>query len=352
VTGGCGSRWLACLLLLAPGPALAEQVSDAGVTLDWRAPSGCPNGSAVLAKVRALVSAAAAERVTARAIVDEPTAGVPWHLTLETVQGARTWQRNLHAATCDELADAGALIVALVLDPNLEVGHGAASATPSAGTPGTTQPSAAQASAPGPPAEQRPVSSSPPAPVVLDRPMHEPATTGTSSALVGHVVAAAVGDWGSLPGIAPGAELGAGAGIDPIELELSALILPPMREVIAENPERGGEITLVAGGLRGCYALGGSKLSGRLCGGLEAGRIQGTGFGTSGFTDVQSSLWIAGRLGIFGRYPLLPPLGLRFGLEGVVPGRRPEFTLVNVGTVHRPNITVVRLALGFELLFR
>jgi hypothetical protein len=40
----------------------------------------------------------------------------------------------------------------------------------------------------------------------------------------------------------------------------------------------------------------------------------------------------------------------------VVPARRPEFVLVNVESVepsvHRPNPAVLRVALGFELLFR
>jgi hypothetical protein len=350
--------FLASLQVLAPQPALAQQVSDARVTLEWQAPASCPDGNAVLAKVRALVSAASAERVTARGVVTEPLAGGQWQLTLETVQGARTWQRSLHAASCDELADAGALIIALVLDPNLEVQAGADSAAPAGTTPGPAPPDAQPAARPVPPARsatQRPAPPLPPLAAIRKQPLPEPADT--SATLGGHAALSAIADGGSLPGVTLGGELAGGVGIDPVELELSAMILPPVREVVAEDPERGGRFTLVSGGLRGCYVVAWSKLSGRVCGGFEAGRIHGIGFGSLSFTREQSSPWIAGRLGVFARYPLVPPLALRLGLEGVVPARRPEFVLNdNVAlvqvSVHQPNLAVLRLALGFELLFR
>jgi hypothetical protein len=349
--------FFASLLVLAPQPALAEQVSDARVTLQWLAPASCPDGNAVLARVRALVSAASAERVTARGVVTEPAEGRQWQLMLETVQGARTWQRSLHAGSCDELADAGALIIALVLDPNLEVQAGAESAAPAGTTPGPAPPEAQPAARPVPPARsaaQQPAPALPRDPTIRKQP--PPELARTSATLGGHAALSAIADWGSLPGIALGGEFAGGVGIDPIELELSAMILPPVREVVAENPERGGRFTLATGGLRGCYVVVWSSLSGRVCGGFEAGRIQGKGSGSLGFTNEQKSLWIAGRLGVFGRYPLIPPLALRFGLEGVVPARRPEFVLQNVGSVeesvHQPNLAALRLALGFELLFR
>jgi hypothetical protein len=349
--------FFASLVLLAPRTALAQQVSDARVTLEWRAPASCPDGNAVLAKVRALVSAASAERVTALGVVTEPAAGGRWQLTLETVQGARTWQRSLHAASCDELADAGALIIALVLDPNLEVQAGGDSAAPAGTTPGPAPPDAQPASRPAPaarPAARRPAPALPPDATLRRQP--PPERAGTSATLGGHAALSAVADWGSLPGMTLGGELAGGVAIDPIELELSAMILPPVREVVAENPERGGRLTLATGGLRGCYVVGWSKLSGRVCGGFEVGRIHGNGFGSLDYRNEQNSLWIAGRLGVFGRYPLIPPLALRFGLEGVVPARRPEFVLDNVEavqvSVHEPSPAVLRLALGFELLFR
>ncbi len=354
---GWSRALLAGGLLLASASAGAEQLDDGSVSLDWQAPASCPSASTVLGKVRSLVSgpAASAERVRARGVVSAPAGDQNWQLTLETVQGARTWQRSLRAGSCEELADAGALIIALILDPSLKTEE-----KPDPGTnprPDTAAPATAPAGPPAPPpaVTARPPAAAPvqPAPSDVPRPTRptRPAPETPGSELDFHAAASAVGDWGSLPRIAFGAEVAAGVAVKPLALELSAMLLPEVEEVIAQQPKRGGNIALFAAGLRGCYELRGSALDTRLCAGFEAGRLQGTGFGTA-TTDTKNSLWTAARLGGFARYPLVAPLALRFGAEGLVPFSQPQFWLNNVGLVHQPNSVVVRLQLGLELLFR
>jgi hypothetical protein len=345
--------WLASALALASGTASAERADDGSVSLDWKAPPSCPSASAVIGKVRSLVSATttAAERVEARGAVTEPASDGNWQLTLETVQGARTWQRSLRAASCEELADAGALIIALTLDPSLQaeekVEPGATPVVPAAAAPPASTP------VPPPAATAKPSAAPVPAPSSADaqRPPPLPRQTASGNLDV-HVAASAVSDWGTLPRIAFGPGMAAGFSAKPVEVELFGFILPEVEEVIAEGP-RGGNIGLVAAGLRGCYELTESPLGTRLCAGFEAGRIHGTGFGTVTHR-TRGSLWTAARLGGFARYPLAAPLALRFGAEGVVPLTRPKFELTNVGSgpVHQPSPVALRLELGLELLFR
>jgi hypothetical protein len=91
-------------------------------------------------------------------------------------------------------------------------------------------------------------------------------------------------------------------------------------------------------------------LAAAACGGLEVGRLAGSGFGTS-WDDTRASLWLAPRVGISASYALSSAVDLRAGLEGLVPLSRPVFVLENVGRVHRPAALVGRLELGLELHF-
>jgi hypothetical protein len=345
----CGCTAFAVALSLATVPALAETLSSGSLSLEWRAPASCPDGAAVLERVQSLLAGSPeSEPVQARGVVSERTPAGGWELTLETMQGARTWQRSLRASSCDEVTDAGALIVALLIDPSLQPDR-------------VTDPASV------PPAE--PPNAKPPAndaePPASGQAVEEPAqpegrTSDERSALAaerrahlsGHAAVSAIADWGSLPRLALGMELAGGFGVRPVEIEIVGTVLPPVEEMIAQDPDRGGNIGLLAGGLRGCYVLHFVDVSGRACAGLEAGRMQGEGFGTTEWTDTRNALWMAGRLGLFARYGLAGPIALRFGLEGLIRFTRPEFVLDNVGPVHEPKTAVGRLELGLELLFQ
>jgi len=326
-------------VVLSTSRAPAQSTPQPNLALEWRAPEGCPDGAAISDRVRSLLASSdtSTDPVQARGIVIPPVAGGAWQLTLETVQGARTWQRSLSAGSCDELADAGALIIALVIDPNLRPEAATtAEAPPPADVPAlapTATLPAAQAAAP-----------------THDLMSERPPTRAESETTV-HITASALVDSGTLPRAALGGELTGGLGFGPVEVQALGTVLPEAREVVAQEPARGGDISLLAGGLRGCYVIEGPELAGLACGGLEAGRIQGSGVGTM-TTDTQSVFWLAGRLGVVGRYRLGGPTAAQLGLEALIPVTRPEFVLENVGSVHRPAVATARASLGLELHFQ
>lgn len=101
-----GLALLATMLWLG-APAPAE------VTLDWDAPTGCPSAPWIRSRLGALVSPGARghARVRVRASPDR------YDLTLAvTTRHGRT-ERTLQGPTCDSLAQAAVVVVAVVVDP-------------------------------------------------------------------------------------------------------------------------------------------------------------------------------------------------------------------------------------------
>ena len=327
--------------LLAAASSHGQLPPPPGVELDWQAPPTCPSGSNVLQRAEQLLrhSAAPKEPVRARAIVVD--AGEAYSVTLETQQGTQTWHRTLRAPSCEELADAAALVVAMAVDPDL----GGAKA----GDPPPQARSAADDD------QDRLV-----APIVAPLPAALPPTPapptasppGEASPLFSvHAAARALGDVGALPRPALGVEIAAGAGVSALRVELTGTLLPGVREVTATAPDRGGEIGLWAIGPRLCYELVLGSVRALGCAGLEGGQITGDGFGATSWTDTRSATWLAARIGGRVVIELWPAASASLALEGVAPVTRPEFVLENLGRVHRPSALNARLGLGVELHF-
>jgi hypothetical protein len=91
------------------------------VSLTWDAPAGCPPAAAVLGNVERTLAEPGQARTPAAAtarVLSVP--GEPWqaHLTLD-VRGTRT-ERQFEAESCDALAAAAALIIALAVEDGAE----------------------------------------------------------------------------------------------------------------------------------------------------------------------------------------------------------------------------------------
>jgi hypothetical protein len=329
---------------LAPFIASAAGTGEA-VSLTWNSPAGCPDRGAVLERLRSLlvVSKVSGEQVTAQGtVVGGPPSGT-WELNLETVQGERTWKRTINSASCDELADAAALIIALVVDPDLMT-----EAQANAGAVTQKPPSPTVPTLPATP----PVSPAPPV-VALPEQTEQPAQLDKRRTPIAFVVGgAAVVDLGSLPGASFGAELAIGMRLAHAQIDALGMFFPSTETVIRADPKSGGDLGLIGGGVRGCYWAPSPTWGWGVCAGIELGSMRGEGFGTD-FTGTEARLWAATRLGAFATYPLAKSLAFRASLEGLLPVTRPTFELVNVGTgtVHQPSIVSGRLQLGIEAHF-
>jgi hypothetical protein len=102
--------------LFCVAPALAAAPASIGsVEFEWVAPEECPSESQVLGDARSLIAhepAPADAQLHARALVAHEPDGA-WRLTMDVGESSRT----VDGASCEELARAAALFLALLVDP-------------------------------------------------------------------------------------------------------------------------------------------------------------------------------------------------------------------------------------------
>lgn len=332
---------------LVAAAAAAQSPTGDGPQLDWQAPAGCPGREAVLERTKALTSRTAApgEAIRARGLVtarpDATGKTTVWHLTLETTQRSRSWQRSVEATSCEELMEAGALILALAIDPSLDSESGAA--------PATSEPPIQEL-------VQPPRSASPPPPAKGAESRRVPPSTGSASAprnqpkVEYSIEASAIGDFGSLPRPALGVEGAIGVAASALRLEAVGTLLPEVRREIAQEPSRGGNFGLWALGARGSYGvrLRSVTVEGRL--GFESGKMRGTGFGGSAWNTERTSLWAAARAGV-AAYLDWGQFRLSGAVEAGFPIVRPEFVFEGLDQVHQPAVVVGRVAIGVGVHF-
>lgn len=168
-------NWLALALLLAPPDQPVVEVQHPGEPVlwafDWNAPSDCPTRVDVVARVRSYLPA-----------IDEPPLQVPrarlridasveqitdaWTVRLDMSGEQGSTERSFSAASCEELADAVALVAAVSLDP-VVVAREVAEAQSAVTSEQPPEPPAAQETNPEPaPALLEPPSDAPEPPLL------------------------------------------------------------------------------------------------------------------------------------------------------------------------------------------
>lgn len=267
-------------------------------------------------------------------------------LRLDTVDDGVPGQRNLESASCDELASATALIVALAVDPS--VASRATTNTPNdvAATAPATPPPPAPAAAATTPAGRESVS--PP-----------PAPRREKVRIDGSVEAGVAADLGALPGFAVGPSLSGAIGIDRVRLRLGATYFAPRfadAQDATSHGSRGADVSLLVGTLSGCYAIV-TRVQVSACGDFEAGALFAAGKGFQVPRD-STNPWLAAGASAEVTVGLAGPLTLRAGLGAMFPFGRSrvqsyETTANGTATneLHRPFWVSGRGTLALGLRF-
>ncbi|HMJ12516.1 MAG TPA: hypothetical protein VK524_13925 [Polyangiaceae bacterium] len=316
---------LALLVALAPARASAAETHTArDVHLTWSAPDTCPHVREVTERMERLLSRSAGPRTQLYADGSVRSDPHGYRLEMRIGQGERPALRSMRATSCRELSDAAALILALLVDPQLQIEEE--------------------------PRVPSPVSTPRPAPArSTSAERVSPQESGTSWGAAGGPVLA----WGALPGAAPGLTAAGFAEVGRIRLELGALWLPYAKRVVQDSdpePPKGGKLSLIAGAARACYLLGVAPELGA-CAGGELGVLGAKGFGTEQ-DRRRSVLWAALGPGLAAALPLGQAASLALGADLLFALNRPRFELDNVGLVHRPAPVGLRLKAGVLLHFR
>lgn len=309
---------LAIVSCFARRAQAAEGAGDDSLRLTWRAPAGCPSEAdvrgATLRTVEADARGAkAAPVLEASADVTAAKAGAPWRVVLRTKRGAATGERAIEASSCQGVADATAVLLALALVP---------------GTHGFDDPAAAPAAEP-PAADKA-----------------EPAARGRHSFAVG---AAFASDFSTLPHLAPGGSVTLAWTPGIVRVEADGRRWGSQSRSIEGGS--GARFTLTSIGLRGCASLlrrGPVDLAPCLGGDLHL--LDARGFGAdANYTPTARFTTASG--GVLGRFSLTHWLAVRGRIEAMVPLARPSFVVENEGYVHRPPTLGASASVGAEVNF-
>ena len=317
---------LALVGVLAALPASNPPLRDDAVplTLAWTAPDGCPDAEGVRQQVFEMVHASGTnggraryEPIDARGTVRRNGDGT-WNLELETSVGGLTGTRTLSSRSCEDLARAGALVLALTIN---------------------AAPSDVGAPPPPPPAKPEPI------PETVSTPVASRAAPPVRFAAAIDALLSA----GQLPQVGEGAGLRVEAELGHFLLQVHGAAWLPQQRTIPTDSTVGGRFDLRDVGAAAC-GLAGLRygLAVELCVGAGAAWMQGTGFGTASAT--QSADWWAVATGSAGlRYRIAPRFALRLAAEAwTFPFGRPSFALHETGSVFGVAAVSGRIALGLQ----
>ena len=320
---------LAPLISLALlGPAAAQP--GATNTLSWTAPQGCPGTADVRRGVEVLLGGPFEQPrfdpVQARGTVTVADDAWALELSITTPSGTRT--RTLAGTSCQELADVTAVLVAIAIDPSVEIA-----------APG-----------PEPEPEPQPETSPEPAPEPTPTPTPEPAPEPAAepTRLRGAARVGAMVGGGALPGVSPGVagQFGATWPRARVDLRGSYYFARPARRDGAT-----GRIQLWTLQPRGCGVLRPHPvLQIPLCLGLDVGMMSGTG------ERVASSR--TGRLPWLALVPAAElvvtawdHVGFFLGADLAIALLRPGFEVEGTGVLHRAGPVAGQGRIGLELRF-
>jgi hypothetical protein len=396
---------VACCAAWAP-PLRAQSVPTSTLRLEWGAPVDCPSSSDVLAETKRLLGAPptppAGENWTAHATV---TYRGIWSVDLE-VRTRGVQHRRLQAQTCRGLADATALILALMIDPDA-AGVRAASAAASGGASSDAgaigpagvgaQVSTASSSngevnaathalpisegsqdsskaAAGAPSSTQVASSDvarrrlnnirepvelPPADVaggslenapVRSEHIEPGASRGGAPRLF--LEAPISFEAGPVPGIdyGVGAAIGLRFGSFRVEASFTDWLRPAVASV-AEPTGAGGTFRMASGALAACYVVRAGRFELGPCGEIEAGQVEATGLGVTHGATAEVP-WFAAGAGLFAAVRVAEAWAIPLHIDALVPLARRDFMLQNVpSVVYRSSVVGGRLSLGLEYRF-
>jgi hypothetical protein len=317
------------------------------LSLTWDAPVDCPTRDEIHARVDALLggdaSASSVADVEASGRVER--VGNGFRLELSLAAGDRPSRREFRAGTCDELAGAAAIAIALLAR------SGTVSADSSTGTAGssTTSPSregdAPKAAAKPPSPEPGPKAASPP---------EDDSGDGAGRSARLHVLVdapLAVVGWGSLP--STGLGVGAAVGV-----RWKALRIVAGGELWrTQTLEQSGlemRFGLQSGRAEACLTQDVSGVEIGPCAGVALSRLSGEGIPSEIFDARSSStLWVSGTGGLMAAVPIPGFSALRIlGQASVrVAARRPRFVVDQLGPVYQPALAAPKLDFGCGWIF-
>ena len=294
----------------------ATQTDAHPFELVLEATSPCPEARALREKVIRLASVGPETSGGLVAHVTIQSVGqARWSLTMRTEQNGLQGERTLEGPSCRAVADAAALTLALMLNPEAQ------------------QPSTADAPSlpPRRPGRVRPRPTRRPSPQLASR---QVVVAGTAHVGL-HV--------GALPTPGPELSLGIAGGRGRGSVWLLGSYAPPQEKLLEQD--RGGRLWMLAVAAVGCWQLTRGAPNVRPCVGAAFNRIQGRGIHID-YPRSGTVYWVSPTAGALADVPLGSWLAIRAAALGQVPLARPVTYIEGTGPVHRPSLAEARLLGG------
>ena len=311
------------IFVLAPVVVLAltksAHADDAppSLTFTWSAPPQCGSEPDVRARVDRILGAHAAphENVDARAVVSKD--GETFRAEIQLFSAGQTSTRQVADSSCNALADAVALIVALTVNPEA-----------------VAEKKETEEKKPAPPPEKKPAAA------LSESAPRRPIYLGASFLL----------DTATLASLAVGAEFAVGYNPHHAAFELSGTWLAAQDARLAPASTQGASELALGSGARGCWEIFDAAFDVGPCGGAELAGIFASGFGATQTIDTSSAALFRALVGAraklrFSRF------ALRLAAEAAIPFTRPSFVIDNAGTVQHISPATLRTTFGAEIHF-
>jgi hypothetical protein len=312
------------LLSIVGRAARADEASP--ITLAWNAPQGCPDVDAVKATIRHLLSARAASSLDTHVVATGTVrrTGSAWHVDLVAEADGKERRRTLEGDTCASLADASALLLAILVNPD-KVAAQSDDHPPPAPSP------------PVPPAERpAPPSEVPPSPT----PHRTTLGVGAFAAI----------DVGTMPQATPSGGLALGGSYDRWRGELVGMAHPYQTATLENTPALGIRYRTLRGGARVCWSALLHPVTVGPCAGMEVVSLRGQGTGLTSSLDSETK-WGELVMSVDARWEFVPKLGVFLDIAGQVPLVRRDLVVAHVGVVHTIPPLTSRIRAGAFVLF-
>jgi len=305
---------LALVLSLTLALALAEPSEPLEVT--WTAPVGCPQHEAVLASIASNLAREdfgdALDAVQVQGgIVQDPQG---WRLKVSVRLPDGVVDRELTAGTCDELAAAAGLIIAVALDP-LRVQEVRPPPQPEPAAMGLPR---AWANPPHPPTPE-------------PEPEPEPSPETQSRARAFDLRLAAMLDVGSLSALRGGAQAGFGVRGEWFRADVSALYWAPRAiRPFDSAPDAGARLQQAGLGARACLKPEVGSFEASSCGGLEGGMSWSRGIGLDS-PQTTALPWLTATAGLEVAWVSRAAVGVFAGIDAQFHLVRPHVNIDGLG---------------------
>lgn len=295
--------------------------------LSWSAPDGCPSSARVEQRVGRILNRPPVVRegevLLVRARVGPPEREQRWRVEIETDNGQRESSRSLDAASCEELADATALLVAILIEPHVE--------------PESPPPAPPAPPAPPPPKSVTPAPAPSP-PLALEPPLR---------LVLGGLAAS---ESGLMPRWAFGLGVEGGVAWRALHASVSAASWLPVETTAPDNERQGARFRAFSTGAQLCVVQPlQPRIAGGLCGGVELAFLSAHGFGPGVQEHTEQARFVSLAAGPQLGWAATRHFGLRLRAEALLPlgSRSFVFEGSSPATIHSPG-TGALLTLGVQ----